>query len=237
MQREYVKWKSPSLGRDMEMLVFGKEGTPVLIFPTEHGNLYEWEEHGAIDTLTEQLELGYNQLFCVDTLVKESFLNKDVEPYTRLMRENQYEMYILDEVLPYINEVNNNPFIIAAGAELGAYQALRMGLKHPELFDKILSISGYFDINIFLDGFKDDNSYYNNPIEFIPNLNNQSILKAISGIDIRIISYLTDPNKSESQKMSDILWLKFLQHDITVWNDETSNPWSLYPFMLRENLI
>ena len=46
MQREYIKWKSPSLGKEMEMLVFGKEGTPVIVFPTENGRFFEWEDQG-----------------------------------------------------------------------------------------------------------------------------------------------------------------------------------------------
>ncbi|PWN07515.1 alpha/beta hydrolase-fold protein [Rhodohalobacter mucosus] len=237
MQREYIKWKSPSLGRDMEMLIFGKGGTPVLVFPTDHGRFYEWEDQGTVDVFSEQIEHGYNQFFFVDSVASESFLNKDVDPYTRLMREEQYELYIIDEVLPYINDENNNPFVIAAGAELGAYQSLRLALKNPELFDKVISISGYYDINLFLDGFKDDNSYYNNPVEFIPNLNDDAILKSISSLDLRLISYLNDSHKTETLKMSDILWMKFLQHDITVWKEETSNPWALYPIMLRENLI
>jgi esterase/lipase superfamily enzyme len=237
MQREYIKWKSPSLGRDMEMLIFGDSGTPVVVFPTDKGRFHEWEDQGGIDAVTEQVESGYNQFFCIDSVAEESFLNSDVDPYTRLMRENQYEMYVVDEVLPYIEEVNSNPFIISAGAELGAYQALRLALKHPELFDKVIAMSGYFDINRYMDGFKDDNSYYNNPIEFIPNLNNQSILKSISSLDMRLISYLNDPNKITTSKMSDTLWLKFLQHEFTVWDEETSAPWALYPKMLRENLI
>lgn len=237
MQREYIKWKSPSLGRDMEMLIFGKSGTPVLVFPTEQGRFFEWEDQGTIDFFSEQIEKEYNQFFFVDSVASESFLNKDVDPYTRVMRENQYELYIVDEVLPYINDENSNPFVIAAGAELGAYQSLRLALKNPELFDKVISISGYYDINVFLDGFKDDNSYYNNPIEFIPNLNDDTILKSISSLDLRLISYLNDPNRIETLRMSDILWMKFLQHDITVWKEESSKPWSLYPLMLRENLI
>jgi esterase/lipase superfamily enzyme len=37
MYREYGRWFSPSLGRDMEFLWFGKFGRPVMIFPTSGG--------------------------------------------------------------------------------------------------------------------------------------------------------------------------------------------------------
>jgi esterase/lipase superfamily enzyme len=237
MNREYQKWKSPSLGRDMEMLIFGKEGTPVIIFPQANGRFFEWEDEGGIDAVEEQIEKGYNQFFCVDNVADESFLNQDVDPYVRVMRENQYEMYLIDEVLPFISEENSNPYVITAGAGLGAYHAMKLGLKQPGLFDKVIAMSGYFDINVHLDGFKDENSYYHNPIEFLPNLNDEKILNAISAIDIRLISYLNDPNREPSQKMSDTLWMKFINHNYYVWEEETENPWSLYPGMLKDNLI
>jgi esterase/lipase superfamily enzyme len=237
MQREYRKWKSPSLGRDMEILVFGKEGTPVLIFPTGEGSFHEWEDQGVMNEVQEQIENGYNQFFCVDSVVQESYLNKDVDPYVRLMRENQYQMYIMDEVLPLISEENPNPYLITAGAGLGAYQSLLFALKYPYSINKVISISGHFDINVHLDGFKDDNSYFNNPIEFLPNMNDESLLKAISSLDIRLISYLNDPNRDHTLKMSDILWMKFIEHEHNIWNENTEDLWSLLPSMFKTNLL
>jgi esterase/lipase superfamily enzyme len=237
MQREYRKWKSPSLGRDMEMLVFGKEGTPVLIFPTEEGRFFEWEDQGVMEAVNEQIEMGYNQFFCVDSLDKESFLNQDVDPYTRLIRENQYQMYIKDEVIPFISEQNSNPYLITSGSGFGAYHALNFALKYPDLANKVLAMSGYYDINVHLNGFKDDNSYFNNPVEFIPNLNDENLLKEISALDIRLFSYQNDPNREATQKMSEILWLKFIEHEHYVWDEETSNPWTLIPDMFKENLF
>ena len=37
MHREYQRWFSRTLGRDMEMLVFGHSGRPVIVFPTSMG--------------------------------------------------------------------------------------------------------------------------------------------------------------------------------------------------------
>lgn len=33
MRRNYVKWYSSSLHRDMELLAFGERGFPVIVFP------------------------------------------------------------------------------------------------------------------------------------------------------------------------------------------------------------
>ena len=48
MNREYHKWYSSRLGRDMELLVFGHAGLPVLVFPTSGGRFYEFEDRGMI---------------------------------------------------------------------------------------------------------------------------------------------------------------------------------------------
>ena len=66
MNREHHRWYSPSLERDMELLVFGHAGARVLVFPTSMGSFFQWEDTGMIATLSDQLENGDLQLFCVD---------------------------------------------------------------------------------------------------------------------------------------------------------------------------
>ena len=38
MNREYHRWHSPSLGRDMELIWYGHYGRPLLAFPTSLGS-------------------------------------------------------------------------------------------------------------------------------------------------------------------------------------------------------
>ncbi len=73
MKREYHRWHSPSLGRDMELLIFGHAGARVLVFPTSQGRFYEWEDRGMTSALGEHLERGWIQLCCVDSVDAESW--------------------------------------------------------------------------------------------------------------------------------------------------------------------
>ena len=66
MHREYHRWFSPHLGRDMELLVFGHAGARVLVFPTSQGRFFEWEDQGMPEALGDQIRNGWIQLFCVD---------------------------------------------------------------------------------------------------------------------------------------------------------------------------
>ena len=43
MNREYHKWYSNALRRDMELLIFGHSGIPLLVFPTSMGRFFDYE--------------------------------------------------------------------------------------------------------------------------------------------------------------------------------------------------
>src|SRR5271170_6567863 len=64
MNREYHKWYSPRLGRDMELLVFGHTGLPVIVFPTSGGRYYEFEDRGMVGALGGKIDAGQLQLYC-----------------------------------------------------------------------------------------------------------------------------------------------------------------------------
>lgn len=237
MKKRHKSWKSPCMGKSMDLLIYGTEGTPVIIFPTAHGDYTEWENHGGIDAIAEQVEEGYNQVFCVDGFAGESFLNAAIEPIARINRFSHYQSYLMDELLPFISDENSNPYIITTGVAIGAYCALLMALKYPTNFQKVIGLCGYYDIRVHMDEFFDDNVYFNNPVEFIPNLNDEKLLKMISNVDIRLLNYLNDPNKDDTQIMSDLMWMKFIEHEHYVWNEEADNMWDLVPRMLKDNLF
>jgi esterase/lipase superfamily enzyme len=59
MQREYHRWYSHRLGRDMELLIHGHAGAPVLIFPTSLGRFFEYEDRGMVAALGDYLDQGW----------------------------------------------------------------------------------------------------------------------------------------------------------------------------------
>ena len=237
MNKEQKTWRSPSLGRDMNMSIYGSGGTPVLTMPTRGEQRSQWEEHGMVDALSYQLDNEFNQLFCVDSIDDESFLNEKIEPSKRLMRQRQFESFIIEEVVPFIHEVNDIGFIIVAGVDLGGYHAINLALKHPEKFGKAIGISGVYDIKRFMDGYYDDDVYYNNPVDFMPNLNKKQLLFKIREVDFRLVSYTQDPRKDEAVKLSEVLRLKFVEHKLDIWDLEELDEWDLWQQMLKTHVI
>ncbi len=102
MRRDYHKWYSHRLGRNMEMLVYGHAGLPVLVFPSSQGRFFEYEDRQMIHAIWQKIDAGNLQVFCVDSVDPESWYNRSVHPHDRVMRHNAYESYIVYEVLPLI---------------------------------------------------------------------------------------------------------------------------------------
>jgi|SRR5437016_14476674 len=100
MNREYHKGYSSELQRDMEMLIFGHAGTPLVVFPTFMGKFFEYEDQGMVGLLAPKIDAGELQIFCPDAADTESWYNKNVHPRVRVLRHLQYERYVLHEMLP-----------------------------------------------------------------------------------------------------------------------------------------
>lgn len=73
MHREYHRWFSSRLQRDMELLVFGHSGAKVLVFPTRDGRFHEYEDLRLVNSLAGKIDAGKLQLWCPDSVAWESF--------------------------------------------------------------------------------------------------------------------------------------------------------------------
>src|SRR5207253_2107022 len=91
MYREHGQWWSPSLGKNMDFLWFGKFGRPVLLFPTSAGRFYENEDFHLTDSVADKVDAGEIQLVLIDAVNEESWYNKSVHPAVRAARHVQYD--------------------------------------------------------------------------------------------------------------------------------------------------
>src|SRR2546425_892694 len=208
MNREYHRCYSPSLERDMEMLVFGHAGARVLVFPTSMGSFFQWEDSGMIAALGDQLEQGNLQLFCVDSVDEESWYAKWKPPAERAWRQTQYDNYLVKEVLSFTKQRNSNPYLISAGTSFGAYHAVNFAFRYPHLVGRVIGLSGRYDIKDFTNGYSDDNVYFNNPCDFIRNEHEPARLDAFRHMDIILAIGRDDPSSANNEYFSGILWGK-----------------------------
>ncbi len=232
MNREYHRWFSPALGRDMELLIFGHAGARVIIFPTSKGRFYEWQDRGMVHSLSHSINSGHLQLYCVDSVDAESWYAWHLHPGARAWRHHQYMRYIFDEVLPLSVYKNSNPFLMTMGASFGAFHAMSFGLHFPEKVDRILGFSGLYDIRTFTDGYSDDTVYRYNPMQFIPNEHDPARLAALRHIDIIMATGRDDRLIESARAMSGTLWAKGIGNALREW-DGWSHDWPYWTRMMH----
>lgn len=232
MNREYHRWNSPSLGREMELLIFGHSGARVLVFPTSMGRFYEWEDRGMMEAIRDHLEQGWLQIFCVDSVDKESWYARWKHPEARAHHQTAYEHYITREVLPLSRQKNPNPFVITAGASFGAYHAVNFALRHPHLVGRAIGMSGYYDITRWTGGYGGGEVYFHNPMAYVPNEHDHRRLEAIRNIDLILAVGRDDSLAGNNEAFSTILWEKDIWHALRHW-DGWCHDWPWWQEMFR----
>jgi esterase/lipase superfamily enzyme len=225
MNREYHCWYSPRLGRDMELLVFGHAGAKVLVFPTREGRFYEYENLGIVNALEHKIQAGHIQLYCVDSIDSETLYCNWGCPDYRIRRHNQFEEYILNEVMPLMASKNQHPCTIAHGCSLGAFHATNLAFRHPQHFQKLCAFSGRYDLTMSVDdfhnlfgGYYDENIYLNTPTHFLPQLDCNWRLDHLRKMDIVFAIGKEDPFLDNNRHLSHMLWSKGIWHAMHEWD-------------------
>ncbi|MDX2150478.1 MAG: alpha/beta hydrolase-fold protein [Bryobacteraceae bacterium] len=237
MKRDYHRWHSPALGRDMELLVFGHAGYPTLVFPTSMGRFFEFEDRGMVDALRGKIEAGHLQIFCVDGVDRESWYNYGAHPYWRVRRHVQYENYVLHEVVPFIRWLNGNGGLTVTGCSFGGYHCMNFALRHPDVVTYCVSMSGAFDIHQFVHGYWDDECYFNCPTAFLPNMNGGWQLDSLRHrVNMVLGAGDWDICLGDNLQFSGMLNGKGVPHTLDIWGYEQKHDWPLWQRMVRKFL-
>lgn len=225
MKEEYFRWYSPNLSKDIEMLVYGYRGYPVIIFPSSMGRYYESKDFGLIESARWFVERGFVQIYCPDSIDVHSWYNKQIHPAQRVMNHIWYDKMVQDEIVSRVRWNTGTGKVVVAGASFGGYHAVNFAFRHPEVVSHMYSMSGAFDIRPFMNGYYDDNVYFNNPIDFLSGLNHPDLwrMKIILGTsewDIcldanRYLSHLLN-QKSVAHWYDERGWQ---QHDWPLWRE------------------
>lgn len=217
----------------MELLVFGHAGTPLIVFPTSMGRFYDYENRHMIEAIGDRYEDGRLQAFCVDSVDAESWYNKSVPPAMRAARQVQYDRYLVEEVVPF-TRARNAAALAVTGCSFGGYHSVNFALKHPDIAACCVSMGGAFDIHQFLDGYYDDNCYYNCPPDFLPNLTDDWFLSRYRQMKIVLATGETDICLAENIRLSGILSAKGIPHWLDVWGDGTGHDWPWWERMTQK---
>lgn len=231
MKEEYKKWHSNNLSADFELLAFGHSGFPVLLFPTSMGRYFEAKDFKMIESIQWFIDEGKVKVYCVDSIDGLSWYNKGIHPAERVKNHILYDKVLLEEVSAMARHETGYHKIITTGCSFGGYHAANFAFRHPWLVSHMFSMSGIFDIKGQLDGFYNDDVYFNNPADFLPNDNNPELrnMKIILGTADRDIC------KPDNERLAELLTNKGVNHWLDV-RENADHDWPIWRKMLPEYL-
>lgn len=165
MNVNYIKNYSQSLGRDMEYKTYGDNGHAVLVFPSQDGRFFDYENMGMVDAAAPFIEAGKIRLICVDSIDAETWSKTNGDPRGRIELHERWYHYIVDEVLPQVRR-GDETFIVT-GCSMGGFHAGNFFFRRPDLFDTLIALSGLYHASYFFGSYSDELVYSNSPIDYL----------------------------------------------------------------------
>jgi esterase/lipase superfamily enzyme len=228
MERHLHSWFSPSLNKEMPVAVYGSYGFALLLIPTAAADYLEYERFRLIESLWPFIDGGKVKVFSIDSINKESWMNNEMEGRHKVIRHQQWNDYVYNEVIPFIKQNTSwNTPIITCGASFGALHSANLFFKRPDLLNGCLAMSGVYDLTEYTRGYYDEDVYFNSPMHYMPNLANHDILEQIRHSDhIHIFSGSGDYEDPDSgRRFADILYRKGIWYDLDIWGSEWKHDW------------
>ena len=223
MQIEQHRWWSPRLHRDMELKVYGHWGRPFIVFPCSRGRYFDFEGMGMVSAIAGFIDSGKIKLFAVDSVDGESWYNWGISPAERNARHEAYDGYVADEVIPFVRQHCRSPEerAMATGCSMGAYHAVNFFLKHPDIFEGTIALSGLYRLDRpeFGLGAADLPAvYFNSPLAYLPGMADPWFL---DGYRKSRIIVCVGQGAWEHEAVEDTRWLErcFREKSIPAWVD------------------
>ncbi len=216
MQEFYHKWYSQYLNRDFEMLVFGHAGHPVILFPTAKGRYYENKDCGLIESVSKIIDEGKVRIYCPDGIDSESWFNYEIHPADRVKTHMAYERVIINDVIGFAKYESETEKVTLAGCGFGGYHAANIAFRHPQLVTHLFTMGAQFNIKPHIMGHYDDDCYFNNPEDYISNLEDEWFLSRIKLIRIILGVGEWDALLGENENFSSILKTKNIEHNLDI---------------------
>ena len=223
VKEEYFRWYSPNLSMDIEMLVHGHQGYPIIVFPSTMGRYYESKDFKLIESIRWFVERGFVQIYCPDSIDKHSWYNKSVHPAQKVRNHVWYDQMVYHEIVQKVRGNSPTNKVAVAGASFGGFHAANFAFRHPEAVSHLFAMSGKFSIRSFMGDYYDQEVYFNNPVDFLPSMQDPNLwqMKIVLGTSEWDICL------SANQELSHILKQKGVDHwlDVRGWK---KHDWPLW---------
>ncbi|MEC8022313.1 MAG: alpha/beta hydrolase-fold protein [Myxococcota bacterium] len=232
-------WYSERTQLTAWMTRWGVIGQPILILPTAGGDAEEIERFLMIQALLPLLETGKIKVYSVDSVAGQAWVRQTGDPEYRMWLNNQFQEYIRHEVVPAIHmDCRSDDIPIwTTGSSIGAFHAVAITCRYPDVFHRCLGMSGTYDIMRFIErDTPTGDMVASSPLHFLSNLSGPHL----DILRTRHITLATGSgnyeNVGESWSIANALGAHGVPNYVDVWDNDWHHDWVTWRAMLPKYL-
>ncbi len=232
------RWHSERLHDPISLARWGTFGRPVLVFPTAGGDAEEVERNGLVDACEPLLAEGRIKLYSVDSVAGQAMMLRTGSPEHRTWLLNQFHDCIRREVVPAIHADlgGHQVDIITSGASIGAFNAVALLCRYPDVFSTAIGLSGTYSIERFYDPPWTENLFYSSPLQFLPGLEGPQLDRLRQRFAVLASGEGAWEDVGESWNMAAALGAKGIPNRVDNWGPRYEHEWPTWHEMLPHYL-
>lgn len=242
MRRDHVSLYSPAIGGDGTVIAYGHHGRPMIVFPSEQGAAWDYENNGMVAANAHLIDEGRLKIYCVDSFDRQSWVDEGLPLEERARRHGLYEDWIVNQVVTFIFEDCGGPQeIITTGCSFGAYHAANLTLKRADLFPLAIGQSGVYDVGHLGWGEGGDATYFNNPMDYVANLSGDHLEWLRGRVSLLLIAGQgmwedTTGALESTKRFAGLLAAKGIRHELDLWGHDVPHDWPSWRNQIAHHL-
>jgi len=232
------RWFSDRLGSEIAVVRWGAIGRPVLVFPSAGGDATEIERNGLVDACGQLLADGRVKLYSVDSVAGQAMIAKAGSLEHRTWLLNQFHECVRHEVVPAIHQDLGGQAmnVIASGASIGAFNAVAVLCRYPDVFCAAVGMSGTYQIERFYDEAWTRDMYFSAPLQFLPGLDGPQLDLLRQRFILLASGEGAWEDIGESWHMASVLGAKGIPNRVDNWGPQWAHQWPTWHRMLPQYL-
>ena len=136
----------------------------MIVFPTAGGI----ERMRVIDSLGDLIDAGRIKVYSCDSIAGYAMVRGDRSPRYRAALLDGFHHFVRDEMIPAIWADCSTPGadVIVTGASSGAFNALAVLCRFPDVVSHAIGMSGTYDVSQFIGPDAGDALFFSTPLYF-----------------------------------------------------------------------
>ncbi len=243
MRREH--WVLPSLATGpMNVIAYGHAGLPVVFIGAEQSSAWDFEQRGLLDAVAWLLDQGRLRLYAVDTYDHASWRNDSIGREDRARAHQRFEDFALADLVPAVHrDCGWLAPIAVTGPSLGAFEAVDLCLRRPDVFPVAVGMSGIYDLDHIGWGDRGDTFYFHNPMDYVAGMSGAHLdwIRSAARVVLAVGTGMWEDDSASGAlnatlRFAALLAEKGIPHELDVWGEDSPHDWPAWRAQIAHHL-